>query len=111
MLYTYTPKRLVAGSALTGALATYYTAASAYGAIVKELVFINTDGVAHQVTAHIIPLAGSAGVPTKIFDELLQPGQRWVDSCSAVVPLGSFIQASAAAGAVVTFNASGLEIS
>lgn len=111
MIYTYTPKRLIAGSALTNALATYYTAATAYGAVLKELEIINTDTVARQVAVHIVPLAGTAGVPSKIFDELLQPGQRWVDSCSSVIPLGSFIQAIAAVAAVVTINASGVEIS
>lgn len=111
MIYTYTPKRLIAGSALTNALATYYTAATAYGAILKELVLVNTDSVARTVTVHIIPLAGSAGVPTTILSaETLQPGQKWSESLSSVIPVGSFIQAVASAGAVVAISASGVEI-
>lgn len=111
MIYTYTPKRLIEGSALTNALATYYTAGTAYGAILKELVLVNTDSVARTVTAHIIPLAGAAGVPTTILSETLQPGEPRVYALSSVIPLGSFIQAVASAGAVVAISASGIEIS
>jgi hypothetical protein len=54
-----TVKRLVAGSALTGALATYYTVAAATSAIVKEIILCNTDVVARTVDVHFIPPAGT----------------------------------------------------
>lgn len=112
MVYTYTPKKLIAGSALTNALATYYTAATAYGAILKELMLVNTDTVARTVTVHIIPTAGTAGVPSTILSgETLQPGEQRVYSLSSVIPNGSFIQALASTGAVVALSASGVEIS
>lgn len=112
MIYTYTPKRLIAASALTDALATYYTAATAYGAILKELIIVNTDSAARTVTVHIVPLAGAAGVPTTILStETLQPGEHRVYALSSVIPLGSFVQAVASAAAVVAISASGIEIS
>lgn len=111
MIYTYTPKRLIAGSALTSSLATYYTSGATYGAILNELELINTDTVERLVSVYIIPASGTAGVASKIFAETLQPGQRWRDERSSVIPVGFFIQAIAAAGAVVTINASGVEIS
>lgn len=111
MIYTYTPTRLIPGSALTNSLATYYTASTAYGALLNELMVINNDTVARQVTVHIIPAAGTAGNATKILDELLQPGQKWTESLFSVIPKDYFIQAVAAVSAVVTINASGSEIS
>jgi len=112
MIYTYTPKRLIAGSALTNALVTYYTATTIYGAILKELVIVNTDTVARTVTVHIVPAAGTAGVPTIILSaDTLQPGEQRVYSLSSVIPQNSFIQASASVGAVMSINASGIEIS
>lgn len=112
MIYTYTPKRLIAGSALTDALVTYYTASTAYGAILNELMIVNTDAAVRTVTIHIVPLAGTAAVANIIISaESLQPGEQRVYGLSTVIPLGSFIQAKSDAGAVVALSASGVEIS
>jgi hypothetical protein len=112
MIFNYTPKRIIAGSALTASLATYYTALTTYGTILKELMLVNTDSVARAVSVHIVPGAGTAGVPTTVISaETLQPGEQRVYSLSTVLPLNSFIQASAATAAVVAISASGVEIS
>jgi len=112
MVFNYAPTRIIAGSVLTASLATYYTALTKYGTILKELVLVNTDSVARAVTVHIVPSAGTAGVPTTIISaETLQPGEQRVYSLSSVLPLNSFIQASAGAAAVVAISASGVEIS
>jgi hypothetical protein len=112
MLYTYTPKQLIAGAALTNGLVTYYTAETTYGTILKELILVNTHSAALAVTVHIIPTGGTAGVPTTILSgETLQPGEQRAYSLSTVIPTGSFIQASAGTGAFVVINASGAEVS
>lgn len=106
-----TAKRLVAGSALTAVLATYYTVPAATTTIIKEILFCNTDTAARTVAAHIIPSAGSALVANQIFqDTVLQAGETKIFSLSQVLPAGSFLQALASVAAVVSITASGVEI-
>jgi len=106
-----TAKRLVGGSALTGALATYYTVPAATVTIIKEFVLCNTDSAARTIDAHVIPSAGSAVVANQIFQDLtLQAGETKIFSLSQVLPAGSFLQASASVAAVVSMNVSGVEI-
>lgn len=106
-----TPKRLVAGSALTDSLATYYTSGTATTAIVKEITFCNTHTSAITVDMHIIPTGGSAAVANQIFQDLaLQAGETKKFSVSEVMPSGSFIQASASTAAKVSFSVSGVEV-
>jgi len=112
MIYTYTPTRLIHGSALTNALATYFTAGTAYGAILNELMIVNTDTVARTVTVHVVPLGGTAAIANIILSaDTLQPGEQRVYSLFTIIPLGSFIQAKADTGAVVAISASGSVIS
>jgi hypothetical protein len=109
-----TVKRLVAGSALTGALATYYTVAAATSAIVKEIILCNTDVVARTVDVHFIPPAGTAAVANQILDGSananLQAGETKMFNLSSVLPTGYFIQAVASSAAVVSMNISGIEV-
>lgn len=106
-----TPKRLIAGSALTGSLATYYTTPAATTTIVKEIVLCNTDTAARTVDLHVIPSAGSGAVANQILQDLaLQAGETKIFSLSQVLPAGTFIQALASTAAVVSINASGVEI-
>lgn len=104
-------KRLVAGSALTAALATYYTVPASTTTIIKEIFICNTDTAARTFTANIVPSAGAAAVANQIFDALaLQAGETKIYSLSSVLPAGSFLQALASVAAVVSMNVSGVEI-
>lgn len=106
-----TAKRLVAGSALTVALATYYTVPAGTTTILKEIVLCNTDTSARTVDLHIIPSAGTGAVANQIFQDLaIQAGETKIFSVSQVLPAGSFLQALASTGAVVSLNCSGVEI-
>ena len=106
-----TAKRLVAGSALTAVLATYYTVPAATTTIIKEIWFCNTDTSARTVDAHIVPSAGAAAVANQIFDGLvLQAGETKIYSLSSVLPSGTFLQVLASVAAVVSINVSGVEI-
>lgn len=107
----YTEKRLVRGSALTGSLATYYTAtAPVLKTIIKEITFCNTHTSAVAVTMNIIPAAGSAAVANTEFSAVtLQPGETKIFGRTDVMETGDFIQAFASTAAVVAFTVSGVE--
>lgn len=106
-----TPKRLVAGSALTGSLATYYTAGTGVTAIVKEIVLCNTHTAAITVDVHIIPTGGSGAVANQIFQDLaLQAGETKMFSVSEVLTAGYFIQALASTADKVALTVSGVEV-
>jgi len=107
----YTPKQLTAGVALTASLVTEYTVPAATTTILKEIIICNTDTVVRTVTAHVIASAGSAGVLNTILDAVsIQAGETKIFSLSTVMPTGTFIQAVASSNAVVSFFASGVEI-
>lgn len=106
-----TPKRLVPGSALTNALATYYTVPASTTVIAKELVLCNTDVVTHTVDLHIVPNGGTAVAANQILQNIaLTNGETKIYSLSSVMEIGATIQASADAGAVVSIAVSGVEI-
>lgn len=106
-----TPKRLVAGSALTGSLATYYTAGTATTAIIKQITLCNTDTATRTVDLHIIPNGGSAAAANQIFQDLaLQAGETKMFSVSEVLTTGYFLQASASSASVVALTVSGVEV-
>jgi hypothetical protein len=106
-----TPTKIVPGSALTNALATYYTVpATTKQTIVKEVEFCNTDTVPRLITLNIIPSAGSASVANTVYNSVtIQPNETKNFSRSTVMLPGGFIQAKADAGAVVSFRVSGVE--
>jgi hypothetical protein len=107
----YTPKQLTAGTALTASLVTEYTVPAATTTILKEIILCNTDSVVRTVTAHVIAPAGTAGVLNTIVNAMsIQPNETKILSLSTVMPTGSFIQAVASSAAVVSINASGVEI-
>ena len=106
-----TPVKMVAGSALTSSLVTYYTVpATTKEAIVKEIEFCNTDTVTRTVTLHIIPSGGSAGVANRVYSTLsIQAGETKNFSRSTVLLPGGFIQALADSASVVSMDISGVE--
>lgn len=113
-LYTYTPKAFAAGSALTGAAATYYTAPSAainVCSIIKELQLCNTDNSARTVTVYAVPAAGSPAVANTLMTTLsLQPYETQIYSMSKVLAPGATIQALASSAGVVSMSVSGIEV-
>lgn len=107
----FTPKELKAGVALTASLVTEYTVPAATTTILKEIILCNTDTVVRTVTVNIIASAGSAGVLNTILNAVsIQPNETKFLSLSRVMPTGTFIQAVASSAAVVSFCASGVEI-
>lgn len=105
-----TPKRLIAGSALTGSTATYYTVPTSTTAIVKELKLCNTDTATRTVDIFEVASGGSASATNQIFQDLaLVAGETKIFSLSSVLTAGMTIQGSASSASVVHIDASGYE--
>jgi hypothetical protein len=108
----YTEKRLVAGSLLTGTVATYYTVtAPTVKTIVKEMTFCNTDSAtAYTFNLYIVPTAGTAGDANAEFKVVtLQAGETKVFGRTCVMEVGSTIQALASTALKIAFSVSGVE--
>lgn len=107
---TTTAKRLISGSQMTGAAATYYTAGTLTKAVIKRLVLCNTTAGAVACTLYLVPSGGSAGATNTITSaRTLAAGETWVcpEAEGMVLEAAGFIQGL---GLNVTIMASGVEI-
>lgn len=104
-------KRLVAGSQLTAAAATYYTAPAATKAVVKNANVCNSTAGAVNLSVHLVPQGGVADA-TNILISARPVAAGAVDRCpelvNQVLEAGGTIQAL---GLALTLVASGVEIS
>jgi hypothetical protein len=106
-----TPKRLIAGSALTASTATYYTVPTSTTTIVKELKLCNTDTATRTVDVYEVASGGTAAATNQIFQDLaLVAGETKIFSLSSVLLAGATIQAVASSASVVHIDASGYEV-
>lgn len=106
-------KRMVPGSQLTNAAATYYTVSANTKAIIKRLSFCNTTANNRTVTAYLITSGGSAGATnTLVSARTIAAGETWScpDAEGQVLEAGGFIQALADANSAITIIASGVEV-
>ena len=105
-----TPKRLIEGSQLTAAAATYYTAPALTTTRIRKLVFTNTTAGAVAVSLYLVPAAGAAAATNIIWSaKSIAAGQtaECYEAEGHVLAPGDFIQAL---GLNVTITASGDEI-
>lgn len=106
------PKALIPAAQLTNSAATYYTATRCT-ARVDNMTVTNTDSSAHQLTVYLIASGGSAGDSNTIIDtKSIHAGETYTcpEMVGKIIPSGSFIQALADAGTVLTISAGGIEI-
>jgi Flp pilus assembly protein TadD len=105
-----TPKRLIEGSQLTGAAATYYTAPALTKTRIRKLTLNNTTGGAVAVTVYLVPSGGAAGVANAVWSaQTIAAGAKaeCYEAEGHVLEAGDFISAL---GLSVTIQASGDEI-
>lgn len=105
--------RLIAGSALTNGLVTYYTAPVQTSAVIKSATADNTGTTAVLLTVHVVPPAGSTSAATEVISSKSIAGLETYNCpelLNQVLPPGYLLQAKADTGAVVGFSASGVEI-
>jgi len=106
------PKALIPATQLTNAAATYYTATRCT-ARVDNMTVTNTDSSAHQLTVYLIASGGTAIDSNTIIDtKSILAGETYTcpEMIGKIIPAGSFIQALADAGTVLTISAGGIEI-
>lgn len=106
-----TPKRLVAGSQLTNAAATYYTA-TATTTRIDAMALTNTTGGAVTATVHLVPSGGTATASNCVMSAKSLAAGETVIVAGAIgqwLAASGFIQALASAGASITLVASGVE--
>lgn len=107
---TTTAKRLVPGSALTGAAATYYTAPALTRAVTRSAQLTNTTAGVVACTVYVVPSGGTAGATnTVISARSIAAGETYncPELVNQVVETGGTIQAL---GNGVTLTVSGIEI-
>lgn len=104
-----TPKRLVEGSQLTAAAATYYTTPANARAIIRRMVLHNSTAAPVACAVHLVASGDSAGVENRVAAPTLAAGEsRTVTEAEGqVLEAEGTIQAS---GLDVTLVASGVEV-
>jgi hypothetical protein len=101
------------GVALPNAVATHYTAPAGAGKIVviQRIRLSNKSGASRQVTVHIVPAAGAAGVATTIFPTVtLLAGESYTISGPFLMAPGDLLRAYADSAAAVAMRAEIMEM-
>ena len=105
-------QRLIAGSQLTTAAATYYTAPANTKAVISACRLTNTTAGAVTATVYLIASGGSASASNTVLSaKSLAAGESYdVPIDGQVLLAGGFIQALASANTSISIVASGTEI-
>ena len=106
------PKRLVDGSQLTAAAATYYTTPANTLTTIAGMSITNTTGTARTVTVYLVPSGGSAAVQYCVCSaRTVAPGETYNVAGAIGQTLGAsgFISALADSATALTMVASGYE--
>ena len=101
-------KALVAGTVLTNAAVTYYTAPSGVAARINNATVTNFDTVVRTVT---VSIGANATATQVILVKALQPNETYncPELVGKTVPSGVVIQALASANTAVNLSISGIE--
>ena len=106
-----TPKRFIAGAALTDTYTALYTVPSTVtSATTKQIVVCNTDTNVQSFSLQVRAAAGSDTVACTMFKDVsLQPKETKIFGLTDVLPGGYSIYAKAATTSVISITASGME--
>jgi hypothetical protein len=107
-----TPKLLIAGTLLTDAAVTLYTAGDNIVSRVNEIILCNTDTGARTVDIHMIDSGDTLDDKNKIVSALaIAAGETRFIGLDQIMGAGDFIQALADVTLKVSIRASGIEVS
>lgn len=111
-LNTATPKRLADARYIGSSYGTVYTAPASTKAIVKEVIFCNTDTVPRTVSVRVIPSGETAGDEHCIFKDLTIAAKTTyiATGLSMVLEADEDIDAIADSASKVTIRVSGVEV-
>lgn len=109
-----TPRRLIAGSALTVSWAyPYQVPTTVLSATAKQLIVCNTDTVVRTFYYAVTPTTGAPTVAQTMFNAVsLQANESKVFGLTDVMPSGYYIQVKAGeagGGDIVSMTVSGME--
>lgn len=108
---TYTPVRLAGPAQLTTSATSVYTVGSGKSAVVKQIVFSNTTGSSTVVSAHVVPVGGSASAANGVVYNLsIGPNSQIIWSADIPMATGEQVYLTAGTGTAVTYIVSGIEI-
>jgi len=108
---TYTEKKLVQGTLLTGSEVTLYTCTGPVTkTIVKEISVSNTTAVMYTFILYVIPSGGSSADRYALFKGVVvQPNETKVFGLTTVLETGDSIAALASTTSVLSIAISGVE--
>lgn len=107
------PAKLVAGSQLTMAAATYYTSPANTKTVIKSMQLVNTTAGAVTATLYLVPANGTAGAANTVISAVnIAPNATYncPEAINEVLLPGDTIQALASAGASIALQASGIQV-
>ncbi len=102
--------KVVEGVALTGALATLYTAPAGEQAIVLSALICNTDSTSRRPEVHVVPSGGSADVDNQVWKDALVSKETANVAGGESLAAGDFIQGKASVTSVVSARLSIVEV-
>lgn len=105
--------RLVPGSQLTNATATYYTTPASTSAVIKRADFCNNTGGTITFSAYVVPSGGTAVAGNQVISTYsIAANTTYVspELAGMVLGPGETLQAIASANASVTITVSGITV-
>lgn len=108
---SYTEKRLVQGTFLTGTVATLYRCLSpAVSTIIKEISICNTTDSPYTFSLYVVVSGQVAADRYAVFKTVtMQPNETKIFGLSTVLEVGDFMAGLASTTNVLTVAASGVE--
>ena len=108
-----TGKRMVTGSQLTAAAATYYTVGTSARAQIQAMTLTNTTGGAVTATVYLVPSGGTAAASNTILSaKSIAAGESYkcIEAIGQWLEAGGTIQALAGSATSISLVASGIEV-
>lgn len=106
-------QRLISGSVLSAAAATYYTAPANTKAVIQHMALANTTTNAVSATVHVVGTGASESVSTAVISSRVISGLETYncpEAIGAVILATGTIRALAGAVSTISIQASGIEI-
>lgn len=107
----YTPKELVAATALTASAVNLYAVPTGKTTTVKTILLANYTSSAGTATIHLVPSAGSASNANKVYGEVNVDANSTAQiDTNIFIPEGASLQALASGTNKINIHVSGIEI-
>ena len=107
----YTPKELIAATALTASAQSLYSVPTGKTTTLKTILLANYTSSAGTATIHLVPSGGTVSNANKIYGEVLVDANSTAQiDTNIFIPEGSSLQALASTTNKINIHVSGIEI-